>query len=212
MEYIGDMQYAILQEIFYFYDEQNRLVREDNRSLNFTKTYTYDLGGNIENIYEYDFSGGYELGAFRGKYTFVYAENYNSCHKNFLTNVYYSTDLDSLGNCIDSWGLIDSFTRLGWHNGVRLEYDSNGRLAKHGEMSFEYDSNGIRQIKRHIVSDGDYLYNGHQTDNITEHVYYTEGNIIHKEVMKFVWSYDIFCLLCNFSILWRKKFRTYRCI
>ena len=164
----------------YTYDELNRLIREDNMALGISKVYNYDAGGNIETIYEYDYNGG----EFIGKYTFIYAENYNSCHKNYLTAVCYSTEFEGLGTGIDSWGLIDSFTRLGWHNGVRVEYDSNGRLAKHGEMSFEYDSNGIRQIKRHTVSDGDYLYNGHQTDNITDHVYYTEGNIIHKEVIE----------------------------
>ncbi|WFR55923.1 hypothetical protein QA584_20205 [Anaerocolumna sp. AGMB13025] len=59
----------------YEYDELNQLLRENDKKQNKTKVYTYDLGGNIINIKEYDFTPQSEVpGEVKNTITYEYAD------------------------------------------------------------------------------------------------------------------------------------------
>ena len=91
--------------------------------------------------------------------------------------------MESLGNVVDGWEMVESYTRHSFHNGNIGVFD-HGRLTSYGDFQMEYDINGIRQSKTHTVTDGDIYTTGSQTDTVTTHTYYTENNVIHKEVVE----------------------------
>ena len=135
-------------------------------------------------MYEYDYTTSTvpEENKFRYKDTYTYGD-YGSMHKNCLHLVYRSTDMESLGNVVDGWEMVESYTRHTFQNGNIGVFD-HGRLTSYGDFQMEYDINGIRQSKTHTVTDGDIYTTGSQTDTVTTHTYYTENNVIHKEVVE----------------------------
>ena len=122
----------------YVYDELSQLIRENDKKQNKTKVYTYDLGGNIINIKEYDFTPQSEaLGEVKNTITYEYAD---SNWKDKLTSYNgQAIAYDAIGNPTSYNGYT-----LSWTKGRELtSLSGNGVTA-----SYSYDANGLRHLKR----------------------------------------------------------------
>lgn len=121
----------------YKYDELNQLVRENDKKQNKTKVYTYDLGGNIIDIKEYDFTPQSEVpGDVKNTISYEYAD---TNWKDKLTSYNgQAIAYDSIGNPTSYSGYT-----LGWTKGRELtSLNGNGITA-----SYSYDADGLRASK-----------------------------------------------------------------
>lgn len=131
----SDGSYLLINS--YAYDELNQLIRENDKKQNKTKVYTYDLGGNIINIKEYDFTPqSAALGEVRNAITYEYAD---SNWKDKLTSYNgQAIAYDAIGNPTSYNGYT-----LGWTKGRELtSLSGNGVTA-----SYSYDADGLRASK-----------------------------------------------------------------
>ena len=146
----------------YIYDKLNRIIREDNRTLEKTWVYAYDNNGNIitkketeftlkentedcvftEYLYEYD---GDELVYYDGKTCCYMAKTGKpSIYKN--NNVYWSgVNVAEYGNNTFTY---DACGRRLTKNNLVYTYDSNGKLIRQSNgLEFFYDHTGVAGMK-----------------------------------------------------------------
>ena len=162
----------------YTYDKLNRIIREDNRTLEKTWVFAYDNNGNIitkketeftlkentedcvftEHLYEYD---GDELVYYDGKTCCYMAKTGKpSIYKN--NNVYWS------GENILQYGnnkfTYDACGRRLTKNNLVYTYDGNGKLIRQSNgLEFFYDHTGVAGMK---YNDATYIYRKDVQGNI----------------------------------------------
>lgn len=159
----------------YYYDELNQLVRENNKELGKTITYTYDLGGNLLQKKEYEYLEGTISIEPKKVVTYGY-ENTN--WKDQLTN--YNGNVityDGIGNPISYAGNIYT-----WSNGRQLEAITN--QEKNLSIQYKYNEAGIRTKKivngqeTNYYLDGDKVIYEQTGDNILYYTYDEQGEVI----------------------------------
>ena len=164
-----------VQQVKYYYDELNQLVREDSIAQNKTITYSYDVGGNITSRKEYAYTTG-DLGSPTSDFAYGYN---NSNWKDLLTNYRSAMAVyDEIGNPTRYFG-----NNLIWQNGRQLASLNTYGLT----VSYTYDDSGIRTSK---------------TVNGTETQYYLNGSTILTQITgddRLDFFYDDNGLLLGFS-------------
>ena len=164
-----------VQQVKYYYDELNQLVREDSVAQNKTITYSYDTGGNLTSRKEYAYTTG-DLGSPTSTVSYGYGD---SNWKDKLTNFNGSTiTYDEIGNPLRYRG-----NTLTWQNGRQLASLNRNGLS----VSYTYDDSGIRTSK---------------TVNGTKTQYYLNGSTILTQITgndRFDFFYDENGLLLGFS-------------
>ena len=135
MEYNADGNIIRYGENTYEYDRIGRLVRENNKNLDKTYTFEYNVGGNIISKNEYV----YTEGMLEGEPTKAYAYTYGNAWKDQLTGFDGSTIVyDASGNPTSYLGAT-----LTWSRGRLLTHYTKGLL----NIDIQYDAKGIRNSK-----------------------------------------------------------------
>ena len=165
-----------VQQVKYYYDELNQLVREDNVVQNKTITYSYDTGGNLTSRKEYAYTTG-DLGNPTATISYSYGD---SNWKDKLTKYGNNPTItyDEIGN-----PLYYNGKHLTWQNGRQLATLGTSGLS----TSYTYDDSGIRTSK---------------TVNGTKTQYYLNGSTILTQITgdnRFDFFYDENGLLLGFS-------------
>ncbi|MDE6766864.1 MAG: hypothetical protein K2J35_01560, partial [Eubacterium sp.] len=159
--------------ISYYYDNLDELVREDNKNLNQTITYTYDGAGNItsKNIY------AYTTGEITGNPTQSYSYSYNDMEWKDLLTSYNGEEItyDAIGNPTSYLG-----STLTW-KGHQLSNITKGST----KASYTYDANGLRTTKTVNGTKTYYQYSGDKL------IYQETGN------KRLYFWYDAFGSLCE---------------
>lgn len=158
----------------YYYDSLDQLIREDNKKLNKTITYTYDTGGNLLHKKEYDYTES-TLGEETGTINYSY-ENTN--WKDQLTSYNgKAITYDNIGNPLTYDG--NTYT---WQNGRQLTGISN--TAKEQTITYKYNDEGIRTEKvvngiasKYYLEGTKVIYEMTGT-NLSYYQYDEQGNII----------------------------------
>ena len=158
----------------YYYDSLDQLIREDNKKLNKTITYTYDTGGNLLNKKEYAYTES-NLGEETGTINYSY-ENTN--WKDQLTSYNGKAIIyDNIGNPLTYDG--NTYT---WQNGRQLAGISN--TAKEQTITYKYNDEGIRTEKvvngiasKYYLEGTKVIYEMTGT-NLSYYQYDEQGNII----------------------------------
>ena len=154
----------------YYYDSLGQLIREDNRALGYSYTYSYDNAGNIISKKQYAFTTG-TLGSVQSTYSYTYN---HETWSDLLTGVNGKiVEYDEIGNPTFIGNKGD-----GWHEGYILQW-SGRRL-----ISFEHSEdfgNGL-----YCVTSDEYTYNANgirtsKTVNGIRHDYYLNGTQIIAE-------------------------------
>ena len=126
----------------YKYDSLNRLTREDNKALNKTVTFTYNINGNITERCEYAYTtkDGEELSE-------LICTHYGYDYDGDKLITYHGTGItyNALGNPTNYRG-----NAITWQYGKRLvqygttafAYNGAGRRVSKGNITFTYDSEG----------------------------------------------------------------------
>lgn len=148
----------------YRYDSLNRLIREDNKALNKTVVFTYDINGNITERCEYAYTtkDGEELSELTcAHYGYDYdgdkLVSYNGAD---ITYNALGNPTNYRGNAI-TWQYGNRLTKFGTttfaYNGagrrvskgnITFTYDSEGRLIKQSDgLEFIYDNSGVAGVK-----------------------------------------------------------------
>ena len=165
-----------VQQVKYYYDELNQLVREDSIAENKTITYSYDVGGNITSRKEYPYTTG-ELGEPTVTITYSYGD---SNWKDKLTSYNGSAiTYDEIGNPL----IYHDGKQFTWQHGRQLASLSDNGLS----VSYTYNDSGIRTSK---------------TVNGTETQYYLNGSTILTQITgddRLDFFYDESGLLIGFS-------------
>lgn len=158
----------------YYYDSLDQLIREDNKKLNKTITYTYDNGGNLLNKKEYAYTES-NLGEETGTINYSY-ENIN--WKDQLTSYNgKAITYDNIGNPLTYDG--NTYT---WQNGRQLAGISN--TAKEQTITYKYNDEGIRteKVVNGIASkyylEGTKVIYEMTVRNLSYYQYDEQGNII----------------------------------
>ncbi len=158
----------------YYYDSLDQLIREDNKKLNKTITYTYDTGGNLLHKKEYAYTES-TLGEETGTVNYSY-ENTN--WKDQLTSYNgKAITYDNIGNPLTYDG--NTYT---WQNGRQLAGISN--TAKEQTITYKYNDEGIRTEKvvngiasKYYLEGTKVIYEMTGT-NLSYYQYDEQGNII----------------------------------
>lgn len=176
----------------YYYDALNQLVREDNIEINKTITYVYDLGGNIQEVKEYDYTTQQNLDGLNGVITKSYG--YDGIWKDKLTSFKdnnlndYTIQYDDIGNPLNlkdaNNNNIVSYT---WQNGRQLAkiVTNDGK-----DISYKYNDNGIRTQKIVNNETTDYYLDGDKViyektgENTIYYTYDGESNLIGFKYIK----------------------------
>lgn len=126
----------------YYYDSLGQLIRENDKEQNKTITYSYDIGGNILNKKEYEYTTTDTLQEPLSTITYSY-ENTN--WKDQLTKYNNKAiTYDAIGNPLTYDG--NTYT---WQNGRTLASVTNA--TNNINVQYKYDENGIREEK--IIGD-----------------------------------------------------------
>ena len=144
--------------ISYEYDSANQLIRENNQAGNFTHTWEYDDGGNIQNRKEYDYTtGSLDNATPTDEITYTYGDAFWAD----LLTVYdgKEIDRDEIGNptSYNGW----TYT---WEHGRQL-----ARAEKNGTTwDYTYNADGLRTSKSNGTETWNYVYNGSQLTQMTK--------------------------------------------
>jgi RHS repeat-associated protein len=143
--------------IKYYYDSLGQVVREDNGELNKTIVYTYDQGGNILKVTEYELATTPQLGASTKAVDYSYGD---STWKDKLTSYNgKAITYDAIGNPLT----YDGYT-FKWEGGRTL----TSITGNSKNISYKYNNDGIRTEK---TVDG------------VNYKYILEGNsVVHEEI------------------------------
>ena len=127
--------------ITYTYDSLNRLIREDNKDLNQSVTYEYDVRGNILNKKTHAYTTG-TLGTATDTVTYTY----DSMWKDKLVSYDgQSFSYDSIGN-----PTVYKGANFVWEKGRQLKSIGFGSSVV---LSFKYNSEGLRTEKYYAYDD-----------------------------------------------------------
>ena len=124
----------------YKYDTLGRLVREDNKKLNKTETYTYDGNGNILEKRVYGFTVIAELEGIEHE-TKTYAYDGDK----LISYDGQACEYDEVGNPttyknkVVTWEKDRNMTA---YDGVAFAYDGRGRRMSKGNITFSYSASG----------------------------------------------------------------------
>jgi RHS repeat-associated protein len=148
----------------YEYDGLNRLTRENNDLIYFTKLYEYDGNGNIVTVKEYNYTTGTSFNNER-----VTTYTYDTwIHKDRLLQV---TKVLTATQAVMESFTVSNYDGIGNacnYRGNVLKWERGRNLTEYGSHKYRYNAAGIRQEK--------------ETAAGVLHKYYTEGNRIHKEI------------------------------
>lgn len=168
------------KKIKYYYDEADQLIREDNKIIDKTVVYDYDVGGNITSKKIYKYTTEKDLKNKTPELTYNYKYEDDNW-KDKLTKIEIVKDgktttkeisSDNIGN----FTKYDGYT-FDWESGRQLkEIKGNGK-----NIEFEYNDEGMRtrkitddeDIYYHVVDDKvtyEVIYNN---DGEEEEIYYT---------------------------------------
>ena len=173
----------------YKYDTLGRLVREDNKKLNKTETYTYDGNGNILEKRVYGFTVIAELEGIEHE-TKTYAYDGDK----LISYDGQSCEYDAIGNPTVYRGKTVTWEKdrnMTAYDGVVFAYDGRGRRMSKGNITFSYsasgkligqsngiefiyDGNGIAGI---VYGDSTYFYRKDAQGNITALID-NSGNVV----------------------------------
>jgi YD repeat-containing protein len=158
----------------YTYDDLSQLIREDNRPLGYSYTYTYDKAGNILNKKRYSFTTG-TLGTANLTYNYSYDDaTWGDLLTSFGGNYIAYDEIGNpikIGNYDEAMDIWWYGTELTW-DGRELvsyrsfEYYDEDYTAYGTPITFTYNADGIRTSK---------------TVNGVEHLYYLNGSQITAE-------------------------------
>ena len=176
------------QKATYYYDSLNQLIREDNRDLNKTITYEYDLGGNITSKTEYPYTTK-ELGTVTNTINYTYG---NTNWKDQLTEYDGKTiTYDEIGNPLTYDG--NTYT---WQNGRELYSITNKEKGQ--EINYRYTDEGIRkekivngEVTRYHLEGTKVIYEKKDNDNNEIYYFYdNDGDISGLEYNKHIYAYS----------------------
>ena len=161
----------------YYYDALGQLIREDNRALGYSYTYSYDHAGNIVSKKRYAFSTGALTGSGR-TVSYLYED---SSWGDLLTEFNgYTVAYDDIGNpthigyCDD--GYWNEHYELTWQGRRLMSYVYSEEGGE--DIRFAYNAEGIRTKKVSNGVEHNYILNGSQiiaetwTENNVEHLVY----------------------------------------
>lgn len=138
----------------YFYDSLNRIVREDNKQLDKTYTYAYDMGGNITAKTEYVFTLASNLDK-EDYFPHTYTYPLTGWRDQLLSYDNLPFVYDEVGNPTIYKGNI-----LSWSHGRRLD--------SYNDITYTYNANGIRTSKTVNSVTTNYVYNGTKLLQLTQ--------------------------------------------
>ena len=146
----------------FVYDKLNRLVRENNKTIDKTIVWEYDVSGNVTSRREYAYTEG-AVGTQTGSCSFGYN---HATHKDWLTSfVGIPITYDAMGNPTSYKG-----TTFGWSRGRLLTSATQGSTS----ISMGYNVDGVRCNKTVITGSG-----------VVSTTYHYEGaNLMHEVVTK----------------------------
>ena len=154
----------------YSYDGFKRLIREDDREMNYTKTYYYDENGNIIERREYPFTKGHleDSGYICAWYLYKYSEGNRLYGYNGQSCVY-----DDMGyptqyrNKSATWSMVNRLASLG---SATFTYDFEGtRLTKTADgVSHTYFTDEGRLIEEHFAGEN-------ENENVIQYFYGAQG-------------------------------------
>ena len=146
----------------FVYDKLNRLVRENNKTIDKTIVWEYDVSGNVTSRREYAYTEG-AVGTQTGSCSFGYN---HATHKDWLTSfVGIPITYDAMGNPTSYKG-----TTFGWSRGRLLTSATQGSKS----ISMGYNIDGVRCNKTVITGSG-----------VVSNSYHYEGaNLMHEVVTK----------------------------
>ena len=156
------------EKVSYTYDGFNQLIRENNRYLNKTITYDYDVGGNLISKSEYTYTTE-TPSSLNAQQNYDYQDlNWKDKLTSFNGQ---SITYDEIGNPLtyrDGW----NFT---WKNGRQLATTKKTGYT----ISYEYDADGLRTQKTVNGVTTDYYYEGNKLlreKTATKDIYYYYDN------------------------------------
>ncbi len=147
VEYDANGNITKYGDVTYEYDKLDRLVRENNLTLDKTITWCYDVSGNILSRTEYAYTTDT-----LGTPTATYAYTYSNSWKDQLTSFNgQSIVYDKAGNPTT-------------YKGAKLTWTRGRLLNKYNSIVMQYDANGIRRQKTVPETSSstttEYLYSG----------------------------------------------------
>ena len=136
----------------YEYDSLGQLLRENNKELDTTLIYTYDLGGNITSTSRYAYTTSDITEAAVSVDSYVYG---NESWKDLLTSFNGDTiQYDEIGNPIK------------YRDGLSFSWTDGRKLASYQsdnyDISYKYNADGLRSQKIVNGVRTDYFYDGEQ--------------------------------------------------
>ncbi len=156
-----DISELFKKRVYYHYDKYNQLIREDNKLLNKTITYEYDLLGNIVSKKEYAYTTSEEI----SEDTLITSNTYLYQDSNDKTKL---TSVNGQAIVYNSDGLIEDY-----YGDISLTYDAENRIREveieSSSYYYEYDVKGNRISKSN--DQGEYR----------KYLYDDEGKLIVEE-------------------------------
>lgn len=143
----------------YVYDQLNRLTRENNKALDKTIIWNYNVGGNIISRTEYAYTTG-TVGTATATYTYTYGNTWKDQLTSFGGQ---AITYDSAGNPTSYKGATLTWTR----GRLLASYKPSGSSYT---TTMQYDANGIRYSK--VVPANSYA---------TTTTYFYDGNKLAQE-------------------------------
>lgn len=124
-----------IEFVRYTYDDLSRLIREDNKKLNITSTYSYDKGGNIIERYEYPYTT-IETNKLENGTRFAYSYPISGWKDQLVAYNNESFIYDEIGNPTT-------------YRGKNLVWNRGRQLASFDDIEYKYNADGIRIAKTH---------------------------------------------------------------